>query len=46
VGRHPFGGFGMSGAGSKAGGADYLLHFVDPRAIAENTMRRGFAPEL
>lgn len=46
VGRHPFGGFGMSGAGSKAGGLDYLLHFVDPRAIAENTMRRGFAPEL
>jgi RHH-type proline utilization regulon transcriptional repressor/proline dehydrogenase/delta 1-pyrroline-5-carboxylate dehydrogenase len=46
VGRHPFGGFGMSGAGSKAGGADYLLHFVDPRAVAENTMRRGFAPEL
>ena len=46
VGRQPFGGFGMSGAGSKAGGADYLLHFVDPRAICENTMRRGFAPEL
>jgi RHH-type proline utilization regulon transcriptional repressor/proline dehydrogenase/delta 1-pyrroline-5-carboxylate dehydrogenase len=46
VGRHPFGGFGMSGAGSKAGGFEYLLHFVDPRAIAENTMRRGFAPEL
>lgn len=46
VGRHPFGGFGMSGAGSKAGGAEYLLHFVDPRACAENTMRRGFAPEL
>jgi RHH-type proline utilization regulon transcriptional repressor/proline dehydrogenase/delta 1-pyrroline-5-carboxylate dehydrogenase len=46
VGRHPFGGFGMSGAGSKAGGLEYLLHFVDPRAIAENTMRRGFAPEL
>ncbi len=46
VGRHPFGGFGMSGVGSKAGGADYLLQFVEPRAIAENTMRRGFAPEL
>ena len=46
VGRHPFGGFGMSGAGSKAGGSEYLLHFVDPRACAENTMRRGFAPEL
>lgn len=46
VARHPFGGFGMSGAGSKAGGTEYLHHFVVPRAIAENTMRRGFAPEL
>jgi len=46
VGRQPFGGFGMSGVGSKAGGADYLLQFVEPRAICENTMRRGFAPEL
>ncbi len=46
VARHPFGGFAMSGVGSKAGGADYLLQFVEPRAIAENTMRRGFAPEL
>ena len=46
VARHPFGGFGMSGVGSKAGGTEYLLHFVLPRAIAENTLRRGFAPEL
>ncbi len=46
VGRQPFGGFGMSGVGSKAGGADYLLQFVEPRASCENTMRRGFAPEL
>jgi len=46
VGRHPFGGFGMSGIGSKAGGSEYLLQFVEPRASAENTMRRGFAPEL
>ena len=46
VARHPFGGFGMSGVGSKAGGSDYLLQFVEPRAICENTMRRGFAPEL
>ncbi len=46
VGRQPFGGFGMSGVGSKAGGADYLLQFVEPRACCENTMRRGFAPEL
>ena len=46
VGRQPFGGFGMSGVGSKAGGSDYLLQFVEPRAICENTMRRGFAPGL
>jgi RHH-type proline utilization regulon transcriptional repressor/proline dehydrogenase/delta 1-pyrroline-5-carboxylate dehydrogenase len=46
VGRQPFGGFGMSGLGSKAGGADYLQHFTVPRAICENTMRRGFAPGL
>ncbi|MEM9065753.1 MAG: proline dehydrogenase family protein [Planctomycetota bacterium] len=46
VGRQPFGGFGMSGIGSKAGGSDYLLQFVEPRACSENTMRRGFAPEL
>jgi RHH-type proline utilization regulon transcriptional repressor/proline dehydrogenase/delta 1-pyrroline-5-carboxylate dehydrogenase len=46
VGRQPFGGFGMSGVGSKAGGRDYLLQFVEPRACTENTMRRGFAPGL
>ena len=46
VGRQPFGGFGMSGLGSKAGGRDYLLQFVEPRAVCENTMRRGFAPGL
>ncbi|CAG0949816.1 RHH-type transcriptional regulator, proline utilization regulon repressor / proline dehydrogenase / delta 1-pyrroline-5-carboxylate dehydrogenase [Phycisphaerales bacterium] len=46
VGRHPFGGSGMSGVGTKAGGMEYLYHFVEPRNTAENTMRRGFAPEL
>ncbi len=46
VGRQPFGGFGMSGVGSKAGGPDYLLHFMNPRSISENTMRRGFTPGL
>ncbi len=46
VGRQPFGGFGMSGVGSKAGGAQYLLQFVEPRTVCENTMRRGFAPGL
>lgn len=44
VDRHPFGGFKMSGAGSKTGGPDYLLNFVEPRVITENTLRRGFAP--
>ncbi len=42
--RQPFGGAKMSGVGTKAGGPDYLLHFMDPRVITENTMRRGFAP--
>jgi RHH-type proline utilization regulon transcriptional repressor/proline dehydrogenase/delta 1-pyrroline-5-carboxylate dehydrogenase len=46
VARQPFGGFGMSGVGSKAGGKDYLLQFVEPRSSCENTLRRGFAPEL
>jgi len=44
VDRQPFGGFKLSGIGSKAGGPDYLLQFVIPRVITENTMRRGFAP--
>jgi RHH-type proline utilization regulon transcriptional repressor/proline dehydrogenase/delta 1-pyrroline-5-carboxylate dehydrogenase len=44
VGRQPFGGFGMSGVGSKAGGPDYLLQFMNPRSISENTMRKGFSP--
>jgi RHH-type proline utilization regulon transcriptional repressor/proline dehydrogenase/delta 1-pyrroline-5-carboxylate dehydrogenase len=44
VDRQPFGGFKMSGIGSKAGGPDYLLQFLQPRAISENTLRRGFAP--
>lgn len=45
VARHPFGGFKMSGGGTKAGGRDYLLHFLLPRVVTENTVRRGFAPE-
>ncbi|MEX0978422.1 MAG: bifunctional proline dehydrogenase/L-glutamate gamma-semialdehyde dehydrogenase, partial [Pirellulales bacterium] len=44
VGRQPFGGFRLSGIGTKAGGPDYLLQFVLPRTITENTLRRGFAP--
>jgi RHH-type proline utilization regulon transcriptional repressor/proline dehydrogenase/delta 1-pyrroline-5-carboxylate dehydrogenase len=42
--RQPFGGFKMSGIGSKAGGPDYLLQFTEPRTVTENTMRRGFVP--
>jgi len=43
--RHPFGGFRRSGIGSKAGGPDYLLQFVVPVNVTENTMRSGFAPK-
>jgi RHH-type proline utilization regulon transcriptional repressor/proline dehydrogenase/delta 1-pyrroline-5-carboxylate dehydrogenase len=43
VGRQPFGGYGLSGVGSKAGGPDYLLQFVEPRVVTENTVRQGFA---
>ncbi|HKI50433.1 MAG TPA: proline dehydrogenase family protein [Geothermobacteraceae bacterium] len=42
--RQPFGGAGLSGLGTKAGGPDYLCHFMNPRTVTENTLRRGFAP--
>jgi len=45
VNRQPFGGFKMSGIGTKTGGPDYLLQFLLPVNVTENTMRRGFAPE-
>ena len=45
VDRQPFGGYKMSGIGSKAGGPDYLLQFMEPRTVTENTLRHGFAPE-
>ena len=41
VGRQPFGGGRLSGTGPKAGGLDYLLSFVEARAVTENTMRHG-----
>ncbi|MGI8714186.1 MAG: aldehyde dehydrogenase family protein [Solirubrobacteraceae bacterium] len=41
VGRQPFGGNRLSGTGLKAGGPDYLLQFVQQRAVSENTMRHG-----
>ncbi|MFQ5963813.1 MAG: L-glutamate gamma-semialdehyde dehydrogenase [Candidatus Scalinduaceae bacterium] len=46
VGRQPFGGFKMSGIGSKAGGPDYVLQFMEPLTITENTIRKGFSPEI
>jgi RHH-type transcriptional regulator, proline utilization regulon repressor / proline dehydrogenase / delta 1-pyrroline-5-carboxylate dehydrogenase len=45
VGRQPFGGNRLSGVGSKAGGPDYLLQFVDPVVVSENTMRHGLVVE-
>jgi RHH-type proline utilization regulon transcriptional repressor/proline dehydrogenase/delta 1-pyrroline-5-carboxylate dehydrogenase len=41
VGRQPFGGNRLSGNGTKAGGPDYLRHFVEPLVVTENTMRHG-----
>ncbi len=46
VSRQPFGGFRMSGIGSKSGGEDYLRQFMDPVCVTENTLRRGFAPDV
>jgi RHH-type proline utilization regulon transcriptional repressor/proline dehydrogenase/delta 1-pyrroline-5-carboxylate dehydrogenase len=44
VGRQPFGGFRLSGVGSKAGGPDYLPQFLIRKSYSENTTRHGFAP--
>jgi RHH-type transcriptional regulator, proline utilization regulon repressor / proline dehydrogenase / delta 1-pyrroline-5-carboxylate dehydrogenase len=44
--RQPFGGLKLSGIGSKAGGPDYLLQFLEPRTISENTLRHGFMPPV
>ena len=43
VGRQPFGGNRLSGTGTKAGGPDYLLQFVEPIVVSENTLRHGLA---
>jgi RHH-type proline utilization regulon transcriptional repressor/proline dehydrogenase/delta 1-pyrroline-5-carboxylate dehydrogenase len=45
VGRQPFGGNRRSGVGLKAGGPGYLLQFVEPRVVTENTMRHGLVVE-
>ena len=44
VGRQPFGGFKLSGGGTKAGGPGYLENFLVPQVVTENVMRRGFTP--
>jgi RHH-type proline utilization regulon transcriptional repressor/proline dehydrogenase/delta 1-pyrroline-5-carboxylate dehydrogenase len=45
VGRQPFGGNRRSGIGAKAGGPDYVVQFVEPRVVSENTMRHGLVIE-
>jgi RHH-type proline utilization regulon transcriptional repressor/proline dehydrogenase/delta 1-pyrroline-5-carboxylate dehydrogenase len=45
-GRHPFGGFGNSGVGFKAGGPSYLIQFADQQVISENLLRQGFSPDI
>lgn len=41
VGRHPFGGYRMSGTGIKAGSSDYLMQFLIPIVVTENTSKAG-----
>jgi RHH-type proline utilization regulon transcriptional repressor/proline dehydrogenase/delta 1-pyrroline-5-carboxylate dehydrogenase len=41
VGRQPFGGNRLSGMGTKAGGPNYVLQFVQSRVVSENTVRHG-----
>ncbi len=45
VGRQPFGGWKLSGIGTKAGGPDYLLPLLVPQTITENTTRHGLPLE-
>ncbi|MCG8613658.1 MAG: bifunctional proline dehydrogenase/L-glutamate gamma-semialdehyde dehydrogenase PutA, partial [Pseudomonadales bacterium] len=46
VGSQPFGGFGKSGTGTKAGGPHYLLHFVNEIAESVNINASGGDPGL
>jgi RHH-type proline utilization regulon transcriptional repressor/proline dehydrogenase/delta 1-pyrroline-5-carboxylate dehydrogenase len=41
VGRHPFGGYRMSGSGVKSGSHEYLMQFLIPVLVTENTSKRG-----
>ncbi|TNE69978.1 L-glutamate gamma-semialdehyde dehydrogenase [bacterium] len=45
VGAQPFGGFNMSGTDGKAGGKDYLLYFLQAKAMTERPMK-GVPPVL
>jgi RHH-type proline utilization regulon transcriptional repressor/proline dehydrogenase/delta 1-pyrroline-5-carboxylate dehydrogenase len=45
VARQPFGGNRRSGIGAKVGGPDYVLQFVEPQVVSENTMRHGLVVE-
>jgi RHH-type proline utilization regulon transcriptional repressor/proline dehydrogenase/delta 1-pyrroline-5-carboxylate dehydrogenase len=45
VARQPFGGNRRSGIGAKVGGPDYILQFVEPQVVSENTMRHGLVVE-
>jgi len=44
--RQPFGGFMMSGLGSKAGGENYLKRFMLETTTTENTSRSGYIPGI
>ncbi len=41
VGTQPFGGFGLSGTGPKAGGPNYLSRFIREQALTVNTAAAG-----
>jgi RHH-type proline utilization regulon transcriptional repressor/proline dehydrogenase/delta 1-pyrroline-5-carboxylate dehydrogenase len=41
VGRQPFGGFGLSGTGPKAGGPRYLHRFATERTLTIDTTAAG-----
>lgn len=41
VGRQPFGGYGLSSSGFKAGGPFYLINWLSERVLCINTMRQG-----
>ena len=46
VGVQPFGGFGLSGTGPKAGGPHYLARFATEQTVTVNTAASGGNAEL